>query len=188
MNALAGPLYIVTGVLLVAGVAKLWRPSATAFALRALHIPAPLQTTRAMGLAEVIVAAAAIATGSAILWAGVAVAYAAFTVFIMWALRRGDIVGSCGCFGREDTPPTPGHAAFNAVGVALAALAVADPVTLSQFDGSTVEAVLLVMLVGIGVALAIAALTALPRMLALARGTAPPSVATFTLDSPQGRR
>lgn len=147
-----------------------------------------MQTTRVIGLAEVAIAIAAIATGAAILWAGVALAYGAFTVFIMWALGRGDIVGSCGCFGREDTPPTPGHAAFNAAAAALAALAVADPVVLSQFDGSAAEALLLAVLVGIGITLAIAALTALPRTLALARGTAAPVVATFTLDSPQGRR
>lgn len=137
--------------------------------------------TRCLGVGEVTLTIAAIITGAPILWAGVAAAYAAFTIFILWALRDGGIVGSCGCFGREDTPPTPGHAAFNAAAAAIAGLAIADPVALSNFDGSAFTAALLVSLVSMGIVVAIAALTELPRTLALARGTAKPAPATFTL-------
>ena len=108
-----------TGVLLVAGLAKIARPSATATALRTLKIPSPMLSTRILGLGEVALTIGAFVTGSPILWAGVAASYASFTVFIFWALRDGDIAGSCGCFGREDTPPTPGHAAFNAAAAAI---------------------------------------------------------------------
>lgn len=44
---------------------------------------------------------------------------------MLLALRRGGTVGSCGCFGRPDTPPTRLHVALN---VAAAAAAVAAPV------------------------------------------------------------
>lgn len=181
MTALSAPLYVITGVLFVAGVAKILRPSATATALRAIGIPSPAVSTRLLGLAEVVLTIAAVASGAAVLWSGVATAYAAFTVFILWALRDGEILGSCGCFGREDTPPTPGHAAFNAASATIAGLAVADPVRITDFDGTAVEYVLFAALVALGVALAVAALTELPRTLALARGTAKPSPATFSL-------
>lgn len=181
MNALSGPLYIVTGVLLVAGVAKLFRPSATATALRSLGVPSPMAATRLLGATEIALTIAAITTGAPILWAGVAAAYTGFTVFILWALRDGEILGSCGCFGREDTPPTPGHAAFNAAAATVAALAIVDPVRLSAFDGSAFEGVLLTTFVLLGVALAIALLTELPRTLALAKGTATPAAATFSI-------
>ncbi len=137
--------------------------------------------TRCLGAGEIALTIAAIVTGSPILWAGVAAAYASFTVFILWSLRVGDILGSCGCFGREDTPPTPGHAAFNAAAAAIAAMAIADPVRPSDFDGSAFSAVLLVFLIALGTVLSIAALTELPRTLALARGTATPAPATFSL-------
>lgn len=186
MNALAGPLYVVTGVLLVAGIAKIVRPSATATALRELHIPAPLRSAQLLGVAELVLAITAVATGHPLLWAGVAVSYSAFTVFILWALRGNGAIGSCGCFGREDTPPTPGHAAFNAAAATLAALAVADPLKISQFDGSNLQALLLIMLVSLGVLLVVAALTTLPRLLALANGTAPPVVPTFSTSGGRG--
>lgn len=170
-----------TGVLLVAGIAKIARPSATATALRALRIPSPIHGTRLLGTAEVIVAVAAIVNGSPILWSLVTLSYAAFTAFILWALRDGTILGSCGCFGREDTPPTPGHAAFNAAAATVAGLAIADPVRLSDFEGSSFEAVLLATLVLVGATAAVAALTELPRTLALAKGKATPTPTTFSL-------
>ena len=137
--------------------------------------------TRLLGIGEVALTIAAIAIGASILWAGVAIAYAAFTIFMFWALRDGGIVGSCGCFGREDTPPTPGHAAFNAAATTTAGLAIVDPVRISDFEGSAFSAVLLAALVTVGTAAAIAALTELPRTMALAKGTAKPVAATFSL-------
>jgi len=183
VTSLSAPLYIVTGVLLVAGLAKVVRPSATATALRALRIPQPMQATRLLGLVEIAMSIAAIITGAAILWAGIALSYAAFTVFILWALNGNQDVASCGCFGHEDTPPTPGHAAFNAAASAVAALAVIDPVRLSDFDGTVAEGILAAVLIVTGIALAIGALTTLPRTISLARGTAAPSVPTFSLEN-----
>jgi hypothetical protein len=186
VDAIAAPLYIVTGVLLVAGVTKMLQPSATATALRTLAVPSPMYAARALGLGEVALTTAAFLIGAPLLWAGVALSYGAFTVFILWALRDGAVVGSCGCFGREDTPPTPGHAAFNAAAAALAGLATTDPVRLSDFDGSLIEGVLLASLVGIGITLSITALTALPRTLALAKGTAAPVPARFNMINRRG--
>jgi hypothetical protein len=55
---------------------------------------------------------------------GVALSYAVFTVFVLRALRSGSPLASCGCFGKTDTPPTPGHVVVTAV-LAVAALLVA---------------------------------------------------------------
>ncbi len=136
-----------------------------------------------MGASEVVLGVAAIASGAAILWALIALAYASFTIFILWALGGTNAIGSCGCFGHEDTPPTPGHAAFNAAAAAVAGLAAASPVRLDDFDGSWFEALLAVALIGTAIALVIAALTSLPRTLALARGTAAPIVPTFSIEN-----
>lgn len=138
--------------------------------------------TRLLGLAEIALAIAAIALGAPILWAGVALAYGAFTLFILWALNGNQDVATCGCFGHVDTPPTPGHAAFNAAAAAIAALAIFEPVRLSDFEGSVAEGLLALVLVVVGITLSIGALTTLPRTLALAHGTAAPSVPTFSVD------
>ena len=192
VTSLAAPLYVVTGVLILAGTAKVFTPSPTATALRELKVPKPLIAARLMGAGEVILGIAAIATGAPLLWALVAVSYALFAIFILWALGGDNAVGSCGCFGHEDTPPTPGHAAFNAAAATVAALAVADPITLGDFDGSVLEALVAITLIGTAIALVIAALTTLPRTLAYARGTAAPIVPTFSLENtsttPQGRQ
>jgi uncharacterized membrane protein YphA (DoxX/SURF4 family) len=181
VSALAGPLYVVTAVLVVAGGAKLLSPTATATTLRTIGVPKPNAATRLMGLAEIAVGIGAIVTGSALLWAAVALAYASFAAFILWALQADADIGSCGCFGHEDTPPTPGHAAFNAAAAAIAALAAADPVRIGDFDGSLAEGILFAALVATGTALSVLALTTLPRVIALARGTAAPQTPTFAV-------
>ena len=43
------------------------------------------------------------------LWWAVAVSYLAFGAFVVGALRAGTMIGSCGCFGREETPPHAIH-------------------------------------------------------------------------------
>ena len=55
--------------------------------------------------AELALGVAAIAVGGAALWWAVAASYLAFGAFVLAALRKGTMIGSCGCFGREETPP-----------------------------------------------------------------------------------
>lgn len=182
MNALAGPLFVILGVLIVAGAAKLARPHPTAGALRSLGVPAPVRAARSLGATEILAAVTAALTGNPVAFAAVTALYAGFALFVLWALGSGATV-SCGCFGRDDTPPTAGHVAFNAAAATVAGLAVADPVSLGDFDGSGFAAVVFAALVGVGVTLAILALTTLPRLLALVHGTGEPAVPTFTTKS-----
>jgi hypothetical protein len=113
--------YLAATVLLgAAGVAKVIRPGDTATALAAAGWPAGPTAVRAGAAAEVAVAALAIAVPGPATGALMAVAYTAFAVFVLVALRRGWALASCGCFGRPDTPPTSAHAALNAGAAASA--------------------------------------------------------------------
>ncbi|MGZ4795811.1 MAG: hypothetical protein ACXV8T_07950, partial [Acidimicrobiia bacterium] len=53
-----------------------------------------------------------------------ALSYAAFTGFVVIARVRRLPIGTCGCFGKVDTPPSALHVAVN-VGAAVAASAIA---------------------------------------------------------------
>lgn len=181
MTAFAAPLYVATGVLIVAGLAKLRSPSATASSLRELRVPSPLVSARLLGAYEVVLGVAAFVFGSPILWGLVGLSYISFTGFVLWALGDKSRVGSCGCFGREDTPATNGHLVFNATAGAIALLAVFNPVELSSFDGTAFEAVLAIALVAVGITLSITAMTVLPRTLLAASPHSEPAVAQFAL-------
>ena len=107
--------YLAAAVLLgLAGVSKIARPGGTARALRVAGIPASRGWVRAGAGGELAVAVAALVLPSAATGALVAGCYAAFTVFVLLALRRRWPLSSCGCFGKPDTPPTSSHAALNA--------------------------------------------------------------------------
>jgi hypothetical protein len=97
----------------------------------------------------------------------VALSYLAFAAFVVAALRRGTMVGSCGCFGREDTPPHVSHVVLNLV-LAVVALSATTfgraPVDLladRPADGAVLGAFTVVL-----VALLHAAYVDLPRALA----------------------
>lgn len=128
MDALAGPYLASAALLVAAGAAKLVDPLPLVRALRSAGLPlrqalaAPL--VRLAALAELALGLVAIVTGAALAAAGVAVSYAAFTAFVLVALRRGGVLASCGCFGKADTPPTATHVVVTGA-LALVAGAVA---------------------------------------------------------------
>jgi hypothetical protein len=107
-------------LLLGAGAAKVAEPTRTAGALAALGWPASPSVVRAGAAAETVLGAATLIIGGRVLAAAVAVSYAGFAVFMIVALRSGVPVGTCGCFGRPDTPPRTHHAVIDGM-LALAA-------------------------------------------------------------------
>jgi hypothetical protein len=128
MEAATAP-YLAGGLLLVAaGAAKVVEPLSLVRALRAagLRLRAPLLARWVRGLAalEAVIGVVAVLHPTRPVAALVALSYAGFTAFVLRALRSGSPLASCGCFGKTDTPPTPGHAAMTAV-VAVAAVLVA---------------------------------------------------------------
>ena len=125
MPALTGPALTAALLLAVAGAAKAVDPVMTVGALRALGLPSSRTWVRIGAAAELLVGLLAAAVGWALVWWLVAASYLAFAAFVVAALRAGTMLGSCGCFAREDTPPHPIHVV---VDVALAATAAAAAV------------------------------------------------------------
>jgi hypothetical protein len=171
MPSSAGLFFTISLLVVVAGAVKAVRPATTTRALDEVGLRLPPLAVRVGGLVEVAVGGSALATGG---WAPallVAVSYGLFATFVAVALRRGTPLSSCGCFGRDDTPPTVGHLLFNigAAGVA-AAFALGSPTDvmarLSNEPGAGVPFVLLVV---VAAGLAGLALTELPRTLASGR-------------------
>jgi hypothetical protein len=173
--ALAGPFLVTTALLGGAGALKVVRPAPTAGALRQIGLPVPTAAVRIAAAAELGIATAAMVDGSRPFAALVAVSYLAFAAFVVVALRRDVPLSSCGCFGVEDTPPTPVHLAVN-----LAAAATAATVALGVAEGgglaaiTTMDASLLlrgafVLSTAAATWLAYVVLTDLPRLMKAAR-------------------
>lgn len=112
-------------LLIVTGIAKIVRPADVEKALKRLGMPAFGGVGVAIGVVEVVVGAAALLIPQLLfIQAGM---YALFAVWVFVALRSGSPIASCGCFGRDDTPPTVAHIALNVLAVVVSSLAVIGP-------------------------------------------------------------
>ena len=120
----AGPFLVALLLLGAASVLKLVHPAQTAGALGAVGLPRSTVLVRAGAASELAVTGAAIG-GSRLGAALVAVSYLGFASFVVVALRRRLPVGSCGCFGGVDTPPSLVHVVVDA-GAAISAGAAAS--------------------------------------------------------------
>ena len=166
MGAWAGPFLVASLLLTVAGALKACDPATTAGALRRAGLPVPAIAVRIGGAFEVIVGVAAIVTGAPLPAALLACSYLLFTGFVVVALARHLPIGSCGCFGKVDTPPSVIHVVVNA-GAIVSAIAVA------LGPGGGIAAVLadqellglpFLLLVAIATYTAFLALTILPQL------------------------
>lgn len=136
-------------LLILTGIAKLRRPNDTARALRAMSIPLPRVATGLVASVEVVVGTGALVLGSSFLFGAQAVLYAVFLAWVTTALVRDVPIASCGCLGREDTPPYWGHVILNVVAVAASATAaITGEVPVAGF--AELGAFLLVVVVGTG--------------------------------------
>jgi len=175
MPAISGLALVAAALLAMAGAQKILDPAMTVGALRALRLPSSSRLVRAGSGAELTVGVAAVAIGGALLWWLVALSYLAFAGFVIAALRKGTMIGSCGCFGREDTPPHPTHVVLN-VGLAFVA-----GVAAIRMPGALVEELVdhpgqgapVVLLASVTLYLLYAAYVDLPRALAAGRAVAP---------------
>lgn len=171
MGAWTVPYGIAVVLLLAAGIAKVRDPRDTAGALARSGLVVPGSVVRAGAAFEVGLAVAALAAGTRTAAAVVALSYVVFTGFVAQALARRVPVGSCGCFGRVETPPSVWHILVN-LGCATAAVgaAVVGPAPwLGLADIASGAAFLAGLLVLAGAGLAAALLTIVPRTFA-ARG------------------
>jgi hypothetical protein len=175
MDVIAGPYAAAAALLVVAGALEVHRPDATVGALLAMGARVPVLVVRAGAVAAALLGASALVAGGGAFGSSVAVlvalAYAGFAVFVALALVRDTPISSCGCFGRDDTPPSVTHLALNLAAATFAAVAALSP-------GSGISAVVAdqpgfgipFVLVSAGCGfLAYLTFTQLPRTLALAR-------------------
>ena len=134
MPALLGPALVAAAVLALAGAQKLLDPTMTVGALRAMGRPVAPALVRFGAAVELVLAVDAVVSDHPLTWDLIGVSYLAFAAFVAVALRRGTAIGSCGCFGRADTPPHPIHVALDLLLAASAAGAAAT------FDRSPLDA------------------------------------------------
>jgi len=173
VHLLSGPFFAISALLVVAGSMKVYRPKFTVGALRAAHLQANSALVRALGAGEVAVGIGGIINGAA-LWAlAVAVFYIGFAGFVVYALRSGIPISSCGCFGSPDTPPSVGHVVLNStatvVALAVAMAPIGPWVGLSGTDAGTASAFLLFSVATVYLLYAI--VEVLPRRLRLDQAT-----------------
>ena len=94
-----------------------------------------------------------------------AVLYAGFTLFTLVATRQQIPVQSCGCFGREDTPPSYIHVVYNAVAsLSLFWVALTESTPILT-DGMPVETLLFVVFALAGAYASYLLLGRLPQVL-----------------------
>jgi len=169
VHPLSAPGLMAAALLAVAGAQKVVDPTMTIGALRALRAPAGPWLVRTGAAAELALGVVAIVVGGRLTWSLVALSYLAFTAFVMAALRRGTMVGSCGCFGRADTPPHASHVVVNLVlaGVAGALAGAGVPTPLDGFGTEPTGSGATVALATVGLYLLHAVYVDLPRNLAV---------------------
>lgn len=129
MPLLVAPALAAAALLALAGAQKVLDPTTTVGALVALRVPATPGLVRTGAAVELAIGVAAVTVGGPVPWALVAASYLAFSAFVVVALQRGTPIGSCGCFGRADTPPSWAHVVVND---GWAVVAVAAAITLDR--------------------------------------------------------
>lgn len=159
---------IALGLLGLAGMAKMADPAPTGGALRAARLPSTNPVVRLLGLFEITASILGFILGGP--WVTGAVAlYAGFTAFTWLALRSRLPVQSCGCFGREDTPPSWFHFGFNVVSlIALGAVAITGAAVIPTGDSIPTLIAYFAFAV-VGVYLSYLLLSRLPQTMAPAR-------------------
>ena len=162
-------------VLVIAGAAKVVRPTTTAALMEMLgavmrgSVPGTL-LARALGLAAIPLGIATLLTDVAAFRVVVGgVLYVVFALAVWRAISVG--ATSCGCFGRVDAPPTWLHVFGNLALAACSFGAVAGRSPLEVMEDQPAAGVGFVAAVGVLAGLELVALTALPGARKSARVT-----------------
>lgn len=149
-------------------------PEPTRGALGATRLPAATAVAMTLGVWEIVAGAIALAFGGPVGGGLLALTYLGFAGFVGFALARDLPIQSCGCFGRDDTPPTWLHVAVNlsagAAGIWIAVTGTGD--LLVTLGDQPLAGIPYLGFVGVGVYALYLLLAELPQTLSLARGTA----------------
>ena len=154
------------GLVLLAGVAKLRRPGATAEALALTRVPTTTGLVRVLGGAEIALAAAVLVVGGPWLFAALAATYLGFTTVAERQRRAGR---GCGCFGATTTRVGPLHLGVDAAAALAAGIAAWQgvPGVAGILPDGVVSASTTLGLLVLAVVLAQLTLTTLPDLLAI---------------------
>jgi hypothetical protein len=166
-------LVIAALLLVLSGGAKLADGGPTAGALRSARLPAGRPVVTGLALTEIIAGTSALIMSHPAAGLAVASLYVGFAGFVAWALRRDLPIQSCGCFGKRDTPPTPGHIVVNLTLAAAAAGAAGRPPLFDRFGTDILEASGVLFFGAIGTYLLYLMLAELPATMAAARAGRP---------------
>ena len=158
---------IALGLLGASGIAKLIDPNPTTGAMSAAHLPSSNWLTYLLGLVEVCAAVLALVIGGLTVVVA-ALLYLGFALFTFAAVQNRIPVQSCGCFGREDTPPTALHVAFNAVALIALAFVAWSGTPAVDWELPITQLLLYLTFAAVGVSASYLTLTRLPQLLALA--------------------
>jgi hypothetical protein len=151
-------------LLLVSGASKIFDPNPTTGAMRAARLPASISISRGLGVFELVAGILGLVLGGIwLLPAGLL--YVGFLAFTVAALQQRLPIQSCGCFGRQDTPPTVLHVGFNALSAGVLAIMVATAQLPVPWSESPINLALYLAFGGIGAYLAYLVLALLPRTL-----------------------
>jgi hypothetical protein len=178
MGVLAAPLWVAAALVAAAGARKVIDPAATTAALRSAHLPSHPALVRALGAVEVLSGGAVLLLGGRIAAAGLALTYLAFLGFLLRLRDRAGPRAACSCFGARPLPVTGSHLVLDGVAAAVAAAAVAIPVTsaprlLAATPGDGLPALGALVLAAVLVRLLF---TELPPLLAATRALTTPEV------------
>lgn len=187
MPVVLGPALVAAALLALAGAQKVLDPTMTVGALRALRLPASALLVRVGSGVELLVGTSALAVGGVVAWALVALSFVGFSAFVVAALRSQTMIGTCGCFGREETPPHVSHVALNlAFAVAAGAAAVVGVEGVGDLEGSLPARVGVIGLAVLALGLSYTSYVALPRTLQAAKALR--ELDLPSLVQPRGRR
>jgi len=135
-----------------------------------MGLPASATAVRLGGLVAMAISVGAVVWVSRPFALAVSVSYLLLAAFVLAALLRHSPLQSCGCFGRDDTPPTIGHLVLNGAGALIAGVVALAPGQRGwgsvHLDTNPVAAALFVILTVSATALAYLALTEVPRLVA----------------------
>jgi hypothetical protein len=124
-DVIAPFVWMLAGLLVLAGAAKLRDPEPTAQALRAAGMTGGPMSVRLAGICELGVASWCVIASDSAAMAALAATYFVFAGVISRMRQAG--VGDCGCFGARSFEPGAVHLALNAAAAAIAVVAVIVP-------------------------------------------------------------
>ncbi|HSO50378.1 MAG TPA: MauE/DoxX family redox-associated membrane protein [Acidimicrobiia bacterium] len=155
---------VALALLAASGLAKLLDPDPTRGAMAAARLPSSRWIARGLGALEI--AAAVVGLVLAGVWlAPAATLYAGFFLFTLVAVQQRLPIQSCGCFGRDDTPPTVLHVAFNLVSAGALTYSAVMGLPAVPWDAPPLDVLVYLSFALLGAYLAYLLLAQLPRTL-----------------------